>query len=71
MDFVSRRLGYVLSAAGADIRTQTGGWGGEKGGEMTVDVPGQNVWQPSDSYPYPPHANRLCFAGGQVISMAK
>ena len=25
------------------MRAQAGGWGGEKGGEMTVDLPGQNV----------------------------
>lgn len=26
---------------GGDVRRQSGGWGGEKGGEMTVDQPGQ------------------------------
>lgn len=25
------------------MRQQSGGWGGEKGGEMTVDLPGQHV----------------------------
>jgi Predicted ATPase of the ABC class len=25
------------------VRQQSGGWGGEKGGEMTVDLPGQHV----------------------------
>ena len=29
--------------AGADIRTQSGSYGGEKGGEMTVDAGGQHV----------------------------
>lgn len=28
---------------GGDVRQQAGGWGGEKGGEMTVDTPGQHV----------------------------
>ena len=27
----------------ADVRTQSGGWKGNKGGEMIVDVPGQHV----------------------------
>lgn len=27
------------------MRRQAGGWGGEKGGEMTVDMPGQHVLQ--------------------------
>ena len=29
--------------AGADIRAQSGSYGGEKGGEMTVDAGGQHV----------------------------
>lgn len=31
------------STAGADIRAQSGSYGGEKGGEMTVDAGGQHV----------------------------
>lgn len=27
----------------ADVRTEGGGWHGNKGGEMTVDAPGQHV----------------------------
>eukprot|EP00884_Botryococcus_braunii_P022518 jgi/Botrbrau1/8950/Bobra.0148s0063.1 len=33
-------FGQVVSAAGADIRTESGGWSGKKGGEMSVDRPG-------------------------------
>lgn len=33
--------------AGADIRTESGGWSGKKGGEMGVDKPGQHVLQRS------------------------
>jgi len=32
-----------LHCTGADIRTESGGWGGEKGGEMNVDSGGQHV----------------------------
>lgn len=32
---------------GGDVRAAEGGWGGEKGGEMTVDRPGQHVLQRS------------------------
>lgn len=28
---------------GGDVRQQSGGWQGAKGGEMTVDMPGQHV----------------------------
>ncbi|GMH39200.1 hypothetical protein BSKO_07098 [Bryopsis sp. KO-2023] len=42
-DYMTRRFGSVVRSAGADVRTQSGGWGGAKGGEMSVDQPGQHV----------------------------
>lgn len=36
---------WVFSGLCTDIRTQSGGWHGSKGGEMTVDMPGQHVIQ--------------------------
>ncbi|CAK0781040.1 hypothetical protein CVIRNUC_005266 [Coccomyxa viridis] len=42
-DFLTRSFGRAVSSAGADVRTESGGWHGNKGGEMTVDVPGQHV----------------------------
>lgn len=42
-DYLTRRFGAVVKRAGADVRTQSGGWGGAKGGEMSVDQPGQHV----------------------------
>ncbi|KAL4436891.1 hypothetical protein ABPG75_004030 [Micractinium tetrahymenae] len=42
-DFLTRSFGAAVSASGGDIRRQSGGWQGEKGGEMSVDRPGQHV----------------------------
>ncbi|GAB4823091.1 hypothetical protein N2152v2_010137 [Parachlorella kessleri] len=45
-DFLTRAFGAVVAASGStsgDVRRQSQGWGGEKGGEMTVDQPGQHV----------------------------
>ncbi|EIE22453.1 hypothetical protein COCSUDRAFT_16516, partial [Coccomyxa subellipsoidea C-169] len=44
-DFLTRSLGSAVSAAGGDVRRESGGWHGQKGGEMTVDTPGQHVLQ--------------------------
>lgn len=44
-DFLTRSFGKAVSRAGADVRTEGGGWHGQKGGEMTVDTPGQHVLQ--------------------------
>ena len=40
---VVRLNDYHYCLASADVRTESGGWHGNKGGEMTVDVPGQHV----------------------------
>ena len=42
-DFLTRSFGAAVAAAGGDIRRQSGGWSGEKGGEMSVDRAGQHV----------------------------
>lgn len=42
-DFLTRSFGAAVAASGGDIRRQSGGWSGEKGGEMSVDKPGQHV----------------------------
>lgn len=44
-DYLTRSFGEAVSAAGANVRTEGGGWHGQKGGEMTVDIPGQHVLQ--------------------------
>ncbi|CAL8468571.1 g8111 [Coccomyxa elongata] len=44
-DYLTRSFGEAVSAAGADVRTESSGWHGQKGGEMTVDTPGQHVLQ--------------------------
>ena len=44
-DYLTRSFGKAVSAAGADVRTESGGWHGQKGGEMTVDTPSQHVLQ--------------------------
>uniref|UniRef100_A0A1D2A4R6 Isopentenyl-diphosphate delta-isomerase n=1 Tax=Auxenochlorella protothecoides TaxID=3075 RepID=A0A1D2A4R6_AUXPR len=42
-DFLARRFGEAVAAAGGDVRAAAVGWAGAKGGEMGVDVPGQYV----------------------------
>lgn len=43
-DYLTRHFSDVVSNAGAHVRKQSGGgWGAAKGGEMTIDVPGQKV----------------------------
>ncbi len=39
-DFLTRTFGHAVSSAGADVRKQSGGWAGAKGGDMNVDAPG-------------------------------
>jgi len=42
-DYLARRFSAAASRAGADVRTQQGGWHGGKGGEIGIDGPGQHV----------------------------
>lgn len=42
-DFLTRRFLEAAQKAGADQRTQSGGWSGAKGGEITIDEPGQHI----------------------------
>ena len=42
-DFLTRSFGAAVSASGGDVRAQSQGWKGEKGGDMMVDRPGQHV----------------------------
>ena len=42
-DFLTRRFFEAARQAGADQRTQSRGWGGAKGGEITIDEPGQHM----------------------------
>jgi predicted ABC-class ATPase len=43
-DFVTRRFAHAVCQAGNDVRTgASGGFNQAKGGEMTVDAPGQHV----------------------------
>lgn len=52
-DYLTRTFARVVAAAGADVRAQSGGWQGEKGGEMTVDAPGQHVLERSSVLVHP------------------
>ncbi|KAK9833829.1 hypothetical protein WJX74_007063 [Apatococcus lobatus] len=42
-DYLTRTFAGIVSAAGGDTQQQAGGWHGEKGGDMQVDMPGQHV----------------------------
>ena len=42
-DLIARRFARDARQAGADQRTETGGWHGGKGGEISIDGPGQFV----------------------------
>lgn len=42
-DWATRRFFEAARAAGDDKRTETGGWGGRKGGELRIAVPSQFV----------------------------
>ena len=42
-DLIARRFARDAKLAGADQRTEAGGWQGGKGGELTIDGPGQFV----------------------------
>ncbi|KAG5176854.1 hypothetical protein JKP88DRAFT_350965 [Tribonema minus] len=42
-DFLTRAFWRAAHAAGADQRRESGGWSGTKGGEITMDKPGQHV----------------------------
>ena len=42
-DYLARQFAISSKNVGADKRFEEGGWGGNKGGELLIDVPGQNV----------------------------
>ena len=42
-DFLTRQFCAASKRLGADKRTEEGGWGGSKGGELLIDLPGQHV----------------------------
>ena len=42
-DFLTRQFCAASKKLGADQRTEGGGWGGSKGGELLIDLPGQHV----------------------------
>lgn len=46
-DFLTRRFLEAAKRVGADKRTQSGGWSGAKGGEITIDEPGQHILERS------------------------
>ena len=46
-DYLARRFSAGAKAAGADRRTEEGGWQGPKGGELLIDAPGQHVLERS------------------------
>lgn len=46
-DLIARRFARDAKLAGVDQRTETGGWHGGKGGEVTIDGPGQYVLERS------------------------
>ena len=46
-DWLSRRFASAAKGAGADRRTEEGGWQGPKGGELLIDCPGQHVLERS------------------------
>lgn len=46
-DFLTRRFSAGARRAGADRRTEEGGWQGPKGGELLIDTPGQHVLERS------------------------
>eukprot|EP01084_Bolivina_argentea_P194752 334214_1 len=44
-DFIARMFWEAAREAGADARTEGGGWHGCKGGEIMIDCPGQQVFE--------------------------
>eukprot|EP00922_Rhytidocystis_sp_ex-Travisia-forbesii_P049217 GHVS01073301.1.p1 GENE.GHVS01073301.1~~GHVS01073301.1.p1 ORF type:complete len:648 (+),score=96.01 GHVS01073301.1:127-2070(+) len=42
-DYLLRQLCHHINTTGLDTATAGGGWSGSKGGDIRVDVPGQNV----------------------------
>ena len=42
-DFLTRQFCAASKQLGADQRKEEGGWGGSKGGELLIDLPGQHV----------------------------
>ena len=46
-DYHARRFASRARQAGADRRTEEGGWQGPKGGELLIDAPGQHVLERS------------------------
>lgn len=44
---MTRRFLEAAKQVGADKRTQSGGWSGAKGGEITIDEPGQHILERS------------------------
>ncbi|KAL4432541.1 hypothetical protein ABPG77_000478 [Micractinium sp. CCAP 211/92] len=63
-DFLTRSFGAAVSASGGDIRRQSGGWQGEKGGEMSVDKPGQHVLERTSVLIHPDGAVEARFTVG-------
>jgi hypothetical protein len=46
-DYITRRFAAAARHLGADQRTEDGGWHGQKGGELQIDLPGQHVLERS------------------------
>lgn len=46
-DFLTRRFLEAARQDGADQKAGGGGWGGAKGGEITIDEPGQHILERS------------------------
>ena len=42
-DYLTRTFGQAIRDSKGDVRAQGGGWSGEKGGDMLIDMPGQFV----------------------------
>jgi predicted ABC-class ATPase len=42
-DFLTRKFCQVARDAAADVRSESGGWGGAKGGDIQMERPGQHV----------------------------
>ena len=52
-DYLARRFALRAREAGADRRTEEGGWQGPKGGELLIDAPGQHALQNPTPTPTP------------------
>jgi predicted ABC-class ATPase len=58
-DYLTRTFGQAVSSSGGDVRAQSGGWSGEKGGDMMVDSPGQHVLERSSIILHPPSSSTI------------